>query len=802
MRMKKINFYIVTTSLLMSLLVGCNIGYQYDIESGIDENTSDSSSGGSTDLSEIDVSMWEYAAIFPGLVDTTKEVRVRDYALELDMTKRYVSATSLGVNQVPDPYYSTGLYAGAGEPVTIEVDGTLGLSVLIGSHVRDMTNFLNTNGSFVERYPLISMTKALFPGKNIVKNPFGGTIWIRKDGQTGQDKIQLRVSGAYQSSDYVRGKTDAAEWTTKINATTVPWIELRGEHIVFSVPTSYIKTKCTSPTFASQLDEALGLWDDLMECFYRFNGMDGVDENFPMPSFPERVVMDVHLENERFSYVNSKTYELLESADMIDMVTNPERIKSGDITNLLGWMENNNYLSSTYATSQASTLWSTSYSKAFLCIPYVWFLQKNNWMNGRTQAVSSYTISTIANYKPADSRQLSIGYTWDLGNAAKSVMEYVAADTCKLYSTNLSINGVSSGTSASNCAAILLFMQIGNYVGSDAKTGWGFWAHFNRTRATLSLSDMNYLAYQLSAYFKRDFTMFFSWWGIELNDNVRLATSVYPPMEWQQWNYNPVSGNVVSSYDGSSPYTQSGKVPYHTDRSKWVAFAYSGVNMEPDNYYISQAKGANPDTYKPASLFDGSRTTFWISQSDEYKKYTDAASQTVYPYKDAEIYKKATTPQFPYYIVIKPGDEASAADGFYIANGNTEEKFLYEVNKEAFSYAPQHIIVEITNDELVYEETDLPDFGNTRNIRWTTIYDSDNDPNHLHFHPDRKNLFYVDFGNHYSFKGMRLTFDRPTHYAKDKPTDWDDVAYPNRPETNHQLDRIHKLAEFGTYYYK
>lgn len=97
-------------------------------------------------------------------------------------------------------------------------------------------------------------------------------------------------------------------------------------------------------------------------------------------------------------------------------------------------------------------------------------------------------------------------------------------------------------------------------------------------------------------------------------------------------------------------------------------------------------------------------------------------------------------------------------------------------------------------------EPDGIDFVDVKNIRWTKVYDSDETP--AYFHPDRKNLFYVEFPSSITYTGIRLTFDRVSHVAKDKPADWDEEAMPNRPETNHQLDRIQKIAEFGTYYYK
>lgn len=110
-------------------LGGCDTAYKYDITDGIDNNgasepdiTIDTEGG-------IDVSMYEKARIFPGLVDTAKEERI-NATIELDLNKQYIDSITLGVSKVPQPIYSTGLYAGAGEQVAITVeDNTMGLSL-------------------------------------------------------------------------------------------------------------------------------------------------------------------------------------------------------------------------------------------------------------------------------------------------------------------------------------------------------------------------------------------------------------------------------------------------------------------------------------------------------------------------------------------------------------------------------------------------------------------------------------------------------------------------------------------------
>ena len=78
-------------------LGGCDTAYKYDITDGIDNNgasepdiTIDTEGG-------IDVSMYEKARIFPGLVDTAKEERI-NATIELDLNKQYIDSITLGVS--------------------------------------------------------------------------------------------------------------------------------------------------------------------------------------------------------------------------------------------------------------------------------------------------------------------------------------------------------------------------------------------------------------------------------------------------------------------------------------------------------------------------------------------------------------------------------------------------------------------------------------------------------------------------------------------------------------------------------
>lgn len=213
----------------MFFMGSCNIAYQYDIESGTEDDTADSTNVTIVTGEGIDVSMYESARVFPGLVDTLVDNTVNTL-LALDLSKRYIPAYDLDVQQVPRPIYSTGLYAGAGELITITInDNTMGLTVIIGSHLDDLTDI-----SPYLRLPVVTTSKQLFPGKNTIRNPLGGMIWIEKSKDVnGSADFVMEINGAYRSPDFIVGSTDVTAWVEQLRTTTVPWLELRGRHVAF-----------------------------------------------------------------------------------------------------------------------------------------------------------------------------------------------------------------------------------------------------------------------------------------------------------------------------------------------------------------------------------------------------------------------------------------------------------------------------------------------------------------------------------------------------------------------------------------
>lgn len=141
-------------------------------------------------------------------------------------------------------------------------------------------------------------------------------------------------------------------------------------------------------------------------------------------------------------------------------------------------------------------------------------------------------------------------------------------------------------------------------------------------------------------------------------------------------------------------------------------------------------------------------------------------------------------------------------------SGFTEVAGIY--NKDVkdydkFGFSPKHLIVEVTRTPLEYNDVDTL-YTNIENVQWEKVFDSDNDPkgtDEQQFWADRSNLFYIEFDRKLTnVTGIRLVMDRDSHVAKDRPVNFPVEEKPNRPEfANKYLNRIQKIAEFGTFYF-
>ena len=149
-----------------------------------------------TTLKFVDVSKYAQARVFPGLV-CADELRLKDYKLSMNLNYNYVEE-NLRINVPPQPQFSTGLYAAPGELVIIDVpQGDYSLSVQVGAWTDNLTNVQNA-----PRDPVIVSRMQLAPGRNFVRNLYGGHIYIFA-GRPISTPVNLVFTNVVKSPDFV-----------------------------------------------------------------------------------------------------------------------------------------------------------------------------------------------------------------------------------------------------------------------------------------------------------------------------------------------------------------------------------------------------------------------------------------------------------------------------------------------------------------------------------------------------------------------------------------------------------------------
>lgn len=566
MKAKNIIQLLLGSLLLTFMVQSCDVAYQYDIESGTDEYKGDGPNVTVDTTLAIDVSMYERARVFPGLIDTLVEHRIADTTITLDLSKVVVPAMEMGVTATPQPIYSTGLYAGAGELVIINIEGNLmGLSVQIGSHTDDLTSTGATS-----REPLVYTTQALFPGRNFIRNNLGGYIWIKKqDGVVGSPDFKLRIENVYKAPDYVVGTgIDPVAWADEIRQTTVPWLELRGKHVAFSVSKARIEGKLSEdPNYAKDMEELLETWDNIMATYYyAYYGLKAGnnDRRFRMPEFPERVVMDVQLVNNVYMRWTGQPIVTLNTNAMMNDLTDLRALVAGKSSNIFTAIGNNYSL--TYSP------WWAQMEAAAKMIP-LYRMSEQGFKDGLTDRISD----------------IFLEQDQGINDLFPLALAYAAADSSKWFRTDPGTNF--------NAFALLPIIQLANYNNND----WAFYEHLN-TQVKLSpgRSGLQFFFTELCAYFGRDFSPFFDHWGIDISDASRAEGQNYPLLDQTIWRYNPLSTNPSANVVTYNPPNYR----YRHNRSNWDVLSF-------DAHYVDNEQ--EDDAGSVRFILDGFKSSLWHS---------------------------------------------------------------------------------------------------------------------------------------------------------------------------------------------
>lgn len=518
-----------------------------------------------------DFSFISQARLFPGLVGSN-ERRIKDTAITLSLDYNDIRS-SLRIAVVPQPWKPTGLYAPAGEPITVILPANaVGITAQIGCWTDDLSSI-----SPRRREAIVYTVKKLFPGINHIRGPFGGQIFFIPEVPL-KTPITFHVSGACREPDFHLGVTDPVKWKEEVKTTTVPWIDFGSKYMTFSLPTKKMVAYLESHPGLDVTAESQA-WDDIIK--YDYDGWEGlsdtaVDKIDQSTNLPSRVVLDIQPSagygHNGYPVVATDDGEWFNAA-----------LTGGDST---------------------GNLWGTLHE-----------IGHNNQQHDYWDwATLGETTNNLHSFKRANRmgiQNLSVlhpAFTGGANSAQAKALAYVNSTGNKDFDVDAAMDDPFQ--------RMIPFLQIFNKLKSaDGKQdGWGFWPFlYRRVRHAFRPSnneiDKHDFFYEaLCDYTGLDCYRFFNAWGIQLSAQATSTMSQAHPVELIRsiWTYDPISrtgGNDI--------------VDTIVHRSDWLV-----TSSNPANDF--QSSGENTGLF--SALLDGDPSTYWHSS------YGGTNGSTTYPH--------------------------------------------------------------------------------------------------------------------------------------------------------------------------
>lgn len=611
-----------------------------------------------TNIKNVDGSKFNQARVFPGLVCST-EPRVTE-SVTLNLNYNYVGE-NLRISVPPQPMFSTGYYAGPGELIIIEVPANMyELSVQIGGWSDNLSSIDNA-----PRDPLLFLRSQLSPGKNYLRNLYGGHIYI-KAGRPVLQPVTLKFTNVLKSPDFILGKTTVAQWQQAIRTSCVPWLELRSENIIFCVPRDYcLQWPIDNP------QEVIGAWNDIiLKDYYEWEGLapDPVDTIDRAPLLPWRIVLDI---KPSVGYGHAG-YPIVAQNDYswFNGIRNYTKLDGGGNWGYLHELGHNN---------QQGTYWSWSTLGEVTCNLFAFKVAK------RFESLG------IAGSWPPKHPALATSFPNALSFAA-------LVDATKTFDgTDARINDP--------FARLTPFIQIfdkipANWGYQGQPDGWGFMPYlYKKARrairiSTNDLAKHDFVYEAISDYTRKDWRYFFEAWGIAISNIAQARVSAkYALMSQEIWKYNPLTR---TGGDGNyDPYSRTG----------WGVTVSSSNN---DGQSIGPA----------VALIDGVATSYWHTNYNVAPPHIATIDMKVtLPIKGFKLQQRHNQPRrhfkFVYFEYSTNGTTWTKINGSG-TNGRWPVESIYDMQTFTF---PSNItcryfrITVPTKDDIYYTGGD-PDWNN------------------------------------------------------------------------------------------
>ncbi len=488
---------IVLTVFTVAFFTQC-IKNKYSFEDGYDRGGEvDPNITVDTSLKFIDVSKFAAASVFPGLVcNATEKPRLVNYTQTFNLNYSFVTE-GLRISKPPEPLFSTGLYVAPGELLIVDVPvGINSLSIQIGAWTDNLASVVDA-----PRDALLYTVAQLSPGRNYYRNLYGGPIYITAIRPI-STPVNLTFTNVLKMPDFVleSGMTHA-DWNAQLQASCIPWLELRSKYVIFTVPREYCLNRPISDVV-----RLMNRWNEVIKRnYYDWEGLNDnpADARDQSPLLPWRVVMDIKPSvgygHSGYPVVVTNDYEWFSE------ITNYEqRISKGISWGILHEIGHNN---------QQGRYWSWGSLGEVTC----------NLFACRETKLQGY-FNQAHPALPSD--------------IPKALTFANAAGTKDFDGTDANIN--------TPFARLTPFLQIMfKYPNGDSLITKMYQAARRALRPSNNDQDKRDFFYEtICDATKLDWTLFFDRWGIKIS-NVsanKIGAKGYPYYTKELWKYNPLTG--------------------------------------------------------------------------------------------------------------------------------------------------------------------------------------------------------------------------------------------------------------------